>query len=172
MNTMETRAINLKTLINLWLTLCSIWLVANFSFTADVIVSGILVATILTFPLSAFADAYADFDLAPKPLLTYFRFWGVYLWELVLANINVAKIVFSPRISIHPGIVRVHTKFKSRTGRLALANSITLTPGTLVVDIEDDVLYVHWIDVSTQDTQEATRESAAKFEKYLELIYG
>ena len=138
----------------------------------DVIVTGVIISAILALPLSVFAGAYADIRLTPKAFLYYFRYLGVFLWELLLANMNVARIVFSPKIDIHPGIVKVHTRLKSRTGRLVLANSITLTPGTLVVDIVDDTLFVHWIDVTTQDSEKATREIAAKFERYIEVIYG
>ncbi|MEN8167653.1 MAG: Na+/H+ antiporter subunit E [Pseudomonadota bacterium] len=161
-----------QSLFSLWLTLLSIWLVVNASLAVDVIVVGVLVATILAIPLASFAGAYADIRLTPKALMHYILYLGVFLWELVLANLNLARIVFSPKIDIHPGIVKVRTRLQSRTGRLVLANSITLTPGTLVVDIDDDVLYVHWIDVTTQDSEQATREIAAKFEKYLEVIYG
>lgn len=169
---MEYRSINTQSIFTLWLTLLSIWLIANTSLAADVILTGIVVSTILALALSVFAGAYADIRLSPKAFLYYFRYLGVFLWELLLANMNVARIVFSRKINIHPGIVKVKTRLKSRTGRLVLANSITLTPGTLVVDIVDDVLYVHWIDVTTQDTEKATREIAKKFEKYLEVIYG
>jgi len=57
-------------------------------------------------------------------------------------------------------------------GRLILANSITLTPGTLTVDIEGDTLYIHWIDAKTADMGSATDKIVRKFEKYLEVIYG
>jgi multicomponent Na+:H+ antiporter subunit E len=150
----------------------AIWLVANASMAPDVVTSGVLISTVLALSLSAFAGAYADIRLTPKAVLHYFLYLGVFLWELVLANLNVARIVFTPKIDIHPGIVKIKTNLKSRTGRLVLANSITLTPGTLVVDIDEDYLYVHWIDVRTKDPEEATREIAAKFEKYLEVIYG
>lgn len=168
----EAGIINSKSLLNLWLTLFAIWMVANASLAMDVIATGIVIATILAVPLSVLGGAYADVRLTPKAVVNYFLYFGVFIWELVLANISVAKIVFRRKINIHPGIVKVRTKLKSKTGRLVLANSITLTPGTLVVDIEDDILYVHWIDVTTQDSEEATREIAAKFEKYLEVIYG
>ncbi len=164
--------INTQSIFPLWITLLSIWLVANASLAMDVILIGVVVSTILALPLSVFAGAFSEIRLTPKALLYYFRYLGVFLWELLLANMNVARIVFSPKIDIHPGIVQIHTRLKSRTGRLVLANSITLTPGTLVVDIDDDVLYVHWIDVTTQDSEKATREIAEKFEKYLEVIYG
>ena len=168
----EYQSINTQNIFTLWLTLLSIWLIANASLAMDVILIGVIVSTILALALSTFASAFSDIRLNPKAFIYYFRYLGVFMWELLLANMNVARIVFSPKINIHPGIVKVHTRLKSRTGRLVLANSITLTPGTLVVDIVDDTLYVHWIDVTTQDSEKATREIAAKFEKYLEVIYG
>ena len=57
-------------------------------------------------------------------------------------------------------------------GRLALANSIALTPGSLVLDIKDDTLFVHWLDVRTIDPDEATRIIAGPFEGYLEKVFG
>lgn len=168
----KSQSINIQSIFPLWLTLLSIWLVANASLAMEVIVIGVVVSTVLALPLSVFAGAFAEIRLSPKAFLYYFRYLGVFLWELLLANMNVARIVFSPKIQIHPGIVKIRTRLKSQTGRLVLANSITLTPGTLVVDIDDDTLYVHWIDVTTQDSEKATREIAEKFEKYLEVIYG
>lgn len=168
----RSQSSSFQSLFSLWLTLFAIWMVVNASLAMDVVASGILIATILAITLSRFSGAYADIKLTPKALLHYFLYLGVFLWELLLANLNVARIVFMPKIDIHPGIVKIHTRLKSQTGRLVLANSITLTPGTLVVDINDDVLYVHWIDVTTQDSEKATREIAAKFEKHLEVIYG
>jgi multicomponent Na+:H+ antiporter subunit E len=150
----------------------AIWLLANASLAWDVIAVGLLVTTLLSLAFSRFAGAFADVRFSPKAIFYYFRYLGVFLWELLLANMNVARIVFSPKISIHPGIVKVKTRLKTPTGRLVLANSITLTPGTLVVDIDEDALYVHWIDVTAEDPEEATRRIAAKFEKYLEVIYG
>jgi multicomponent Na+:H+ antiporter subunit E len=70
-----------------------------------------------------------------------------YLFNLVIdivrANINVAKIVLSPRMPISPGMVRYRTKLKSDVGKVMLATSITLTPGTLTVDVEGDEFLVH-----------------------------
>jgi multicomponent Na+:H+ antiporter subunit E len=90
----------------------------------------------------------------------------------VKANLYVMLLVFSPRIRIRPAIVEIKTDLKSPMGRLALANTITLTPGTLVVDIKDDSLFVHWINISTTDPVEATEAISGRFEKYLKVIYG
>jgi multicomponent Na+:H+ antiporter subunit E len=61
---------------------------------------------------------------------------------------------------------------KSPAGRLALANSIALTPGSLVVDIEGDTLFIHLLDVKTTDIDEATRMIAGPFEKHLGEVFG
>jgi multicomponent Na+:H+ antiporter subunit E len=72
---------------------------------------------------------------------------------------------------IRPGIVRIRTKLKSDVGRTTLANCITLTPGTLVVDItEEGDLYVHWIWVRSQDPEAAARLIASRFERILTRI--
>ena len=73
---------------------------------------------------------------------------------------------------INPGIVKVKTRLKTESGITALANSITLTPGTLTVDVTDDgFLYVHWINVKAEDVEEATELIARKFEFFLEKIF-
>ncbi|MEA1973527.1 MAG: Na+/H+ antiporter subunit E, partial [Candidatus Cloacimonadota bacterium] len=96
----------------------------------------------------------------------------VFLWELLLANFDVAKRIISPKLPINPGIVKVKTKLKSPIGRTFLANSITLTPGTLTVEMKDEYFYIHWIDVTNDDIDGATRAIVSSFEKYLEVIFG
>ena len=157
---------------SLWLTLLLIWLVANNSLALEIILVGAALAAVLALLFAPFARVYADIRWSPRVLLNAFAFLGVFLWELVLANLNVARLVFSPRIRISPGIVEIKTRLKSPMGRMALANAITLTPGTLVVDIKDDSLFIHWIVVSSEDPEAATREIAGRFEKYLVVIYG
>ena len=105
----------------------------------------------------------------------YFMFYylPVFLWEIFKANIDVAYRVLHPKLPINPGIVKVKTSLKSDTALTFLANSITLTPGTLTVDIDDKkgVLYVHWIDVKSKDVDEATRIIVERFEKILKEIF-
>ncbi|MGB2705861.1 MAG: Na+/H+ antiporter subunit E [Candidatus Omnitrophota bacterium] len=105
----------------------------------------------------------------------YFLAWylPVFLWEVVKANIDVAYRVLHPMLPIKPGIVKVRTSLRSDTALTFLANSITLTPGTLSVDIDSEkgVLYVHWIDVKQKDIDGATRIIVARFEKILKKIF-
>jgi multicomponent Na+:H+ antiporter subunit E len=97
----------------------------------------------------------------------------MFLWECLKANIDVALRVLNPKLPINPGIVKVKTTLKSDTGLTFLANSITLTPGTLCVDIDTEkgILYIHWIDVKTQDTDKATELIVSPFEKILKKIF-
>jgi multicomponent Na+:H+ antiporter subunit E len=97
----------------------------------------------------------------------------MFLWECLKANIDVALRVLNPRLPINPGIVKVKTTLKSDTGLTFLANSITLTPGTLCVDIdaEKGILYIHWIDVKSQDIDKATELIVKPFEKILKKIF-
>ena len=97
----------------------------------------------------------------------------IFLWECVKANIDVARRVAHPDLPINPGIVKVKTSLKSETGITFLANSITLTPGTLTVDVDGEggYLYVHWIDVKTKDIEEATKIIVNKFERILKKIF-
>ena len=97
----------------------------------------------------------------------------MFLWECLKANIDVALRVLNPKLPINPGIVKVKTTLKSDTALTFLANSITLTPGTFCVDIdaEKGILYIHWIDVKTQDIDKATELIVANFEKILKKIF-
>jgi multicomponent Na+:H+ antiporter subunit E len=90
---------------------------------------------------------------------------------MIKSNLDVAKRVVDPKLPINPGIVKVKTKLKSDIAKLALANSITLTPGTLTIDVSGQYFYIHWIDVKDTDVQKASEDIVAGFEKYLEVIF-
>ena len=158
--------------LNLWLTLMLIWVIANGTLAYDTLIAGVVISAIIALAFASFARVYSVIRWSPKVLFYYLMYLGVFFIELTKANLNVMRLVFSPRIDIKPGIVEIKTRLESPIGRLALANSITLTPGTLVVDIKDDSLFIHWINVSATDPVAATEEISARFEKLLKVIYG
>ena len=84
----------------------------------------------------------------------------------------MAKIVISPDLPLNPGIVKVRTKLKTAMGRMLLVNSITLTPGTLTVEMDGEWLYIHWVSVDSPDIEVATAGIVGGFERYLEVMYG
>ncbi len=70
-------------------------------------------------------------------------YWPWLLWAIIKANIDVALRILSPRLPISPTMVEVQTSQKSALGQVIYANSITLTPGTVSVDLTDDMIIVH-----------------------------
>ncbi len=167
----STRNIPLQ-FLNLWLTLMIIWVIANGTLAPETLIAGVVISAAIALVFAAFSRVYSFIRWSPKVLIYYLIYLGVFFIELIRANLNVMRLVFSPRIEITPGIVEIKTQLKSPIGRLALANSITLTPGTLVVDIKDDSLFIHWINVSTTDPVAATEAISARFEKLLKVVYG
>lgn len=107
-------------------------------------------------------------------LIWSFYYILVFSWECLKANIDGAYRVAHPDLPINPGIVKIKTNLTSNIGLTFLANSLTLTPGTMTVDIdrENRILYVHWIDVKTQDVTKATELIAEKFERILKRIFA
>ncbi len=122
-----------------------------------------------------FADKIES-ELRPGRVFTRI-FWilvyiPMFFWYVIIANLDVVYRVVHPEMPIKPGIVKVKTSLKNPAGRTMLANSITLTPGTLTVDIDDnDYLYIHWINVKSDDVEQATRHIVARFESVLRRIF-
>ena len=157
---------------NLWLTLLLIWTIANGTSSYSTLITGAVICAVIAIAFAAFSRVYGVIRWTPLVIYYYFCYLAVFFAELVKANINVMRLVFSPRIDIKPGIVEIKTELESPIGRLALANSITLTPGTLVVDIIGNSLFIHWINIGTTDPVVAAETISRRFEKLLKVIYG
>jgi multicomponent Na+:H+ antiporter subunit E len=155
-----------------FLVFLAVWILLTSSLQIATILVGVVVSLIIALLFGIKAEVFGEINLNPKSIINLIAYTFVFIWELIKSNIDVARRVLSPSLPIKPGIVKVKTKLKSKTGRMVLANSITLTPGTLSIDIKDEFIYVHWIDVKNCDLQCATEEIVKKFEKYLEVIYG
>ncbi len=157
---------------SLWVVLFVVWMIANATLEPVVIGLGIVLTGIVAAVFTAHSDAWSRLAWTPAGLGHFLAYLGAFLVEMVKANIAMMRIVYSPRIRIKPGIVTVRTRLKSPIGRLALANTIALTPGSLVIDMKDDALTVHWLDVTTTDEAEATALIAGPFEPHLEKVFG
>jgi len=148
------------------------WILLNNSFDPLILGIGAILSFILALIFCSRCDVFSEIKLTPQAFFYTLMYLFVFLYELIKSNLDIARRVVSPSLPISPGIVEVKTKLKSKMGRLILANSITLTPGTLTIDIQEDTLYIHWIDVKTENIDAATEHIVRKFEKYLEKIYG
>lgn len=156
----------------LWLLLTFLWFAANSSLAFESILTGALISAGLAFVCVRAFPAWSDVRLSPSRLVHFLRYTGIFVAELIRANLKMLRYVYSRRIDINPGIVTVKTRLKTPVGRLALANSIALTPGSLVVDMAGDTLTVHWLDMQTRDPEDATRIIVGPFEPDLEKTFG
>ena len=156
----------------LWLLLFCLWLIFNSSLALPILATGVVAATALAWIFTTRSTVWHYVRLTPHTIYHFLAYTGVFFVELVKANVNMLRYVYSPRIDIRPGIVKIRMRLRSPIGRLALANSIALTPGSLVMDVEDDALYVHWLDVRTTDIDEASEMIAGPFEKHLGRVFG
>ena len=151
-----------------------VWCILTWVPDVQHVVVGLFVAAFVAFMTG---DLFVQ---RPHILRNPVRYWyfcfiyvPVFLWECLKANLDVAYRVLHPGLPIRPGIVKVRTGLKSDAALTFLANSITLTPGTMTVDIdkEQGLLYVHWIDVRDTDIEAATNQIAGRFEYILEKVF-
>ncbi|CCQ75312.1 Na+/H+ antiporter subunit E [Magnetospira sp. QH-2] len=156
----------------LFLTLILFWILLNGNLESDTLLIGLVAAFVITVFFRNGLSFLSDYRLVPAAIPATLLFILYFLKELVKSNFRLAFIVLSPSLPVNPGIVKVRTKLQSRMGRLLLANAITLTPGTLTVELQDEWLYVHWVSMETADVDQATETIVAGFERYLEVMYG
>lgn len=150
-----------------------LWTILSWSWEASSFVVGILIASFVTFMTGGIFDGSPKFFKKPSRYLWFFYYIPVFAWECIKANFDGVGRVIHPNLPINPGIVKVRTTLKSDTGITFLANTLTLKPGTMTVDVdkENGFLYIHWVDVKTQDVEKATEILVVKFERILKRIF-
>ncbi len=149
-----------------------IWMLLTWQIDTQVIIAGLIASAIV---------ALLFHEILPKEHLVFISptriFWTlvyipVFFYYIIKAKFDVVYRALHPKMPIKPGIVKIKTTLKTESGITALANSITLTPGTLTVDLTDDgFLYVHWINVKSDDVEQATELIARRFEWFLKKIF-
>lgn len=161
----------LKSFIVSFIILMLIWLLLTGTFNIPMLITGIVSASVISLIMCRRCTVFKGMKFTLSALLYTFVYLFVFIAELIKSNLDVARRVLSPSLPINPGIVDVKTKLKSPMARMILTNSITLTPGTLSVDIIDDTIFIHWIDVSSEDRDEATKKIVKRFENIISKIY-
>jgi multicomponent Na+:H+ antiporter subunit E len=146
------------------------WLLLTFKITVPNLIAGSLAALLCTLFFGRFFIKNVYKLLQPQRYFWFSVYLVVFVWECLKANLDVAYRVLHPAMPIRPGIVRVKTTLKSELARTLLANSITMTPGTITVDIIDDYFYIHWIYVRSEDPEVYTEMIMGAFEKYIKRI--
>jgi len=159
-------------MVSLWVVLFVVWMVANSTLAIEVAILGLAVTGVLAYTFASSSDVWRQIRWTPASFYHFLAYSGTFFVELVKANIAMMAVVYSPRIDIKPGIVKIRTGLKSPIGRLALANTIALTPGSLVMDMRDETLFIHWLDVQSTDIETVTQTLAGPFERHLEKVFG
>ena len=151
----------------------ALWLLLSFSLDVQHVITGIFISSLVAFMMGDMFTGEAYKWLQIRRYFWFLVYVFLFVWECIKANIDVASRVLNPRLPIKPGIVRIKTGLQTETALTFLANSITLTPGTISVDIDKEkgILYIHWIDVKTQDINEATRIISSRFERILKEVF-
>lgn len=128
------------------------WVVFNGRLTLEIALFGIVVSCAVYAFICKFMDYSPQKELRfYKKIPLFFQYIWCLLREIVSANIAVCRMILTRRERIEPVIVHVHTDLKTQTGRMLLANSITLTPGTITVSMTDTELLVHCLDKSLSE---------------------
>lgn len=136
--------------VGLGASLLAFWLLMSGIYTPLIISLGVA-SILLVLYIAHRMDLY-DHETFPYHLKgRIFGYWGWLAKEIFKANIDVAKIVMSPNMPISPRLVRVKATQKTDLGLVIFANSITLTPGTVTVDIEGDEMIVHALSQELAD---------------------
>lgn len=150
-----------KFLANILLTI--IWVFLTGSFAIVNFIFGFIISFLILWIISSRDEENKYVRLIPK-LISFILF---FLWEVVKANIQVAYEVITPTNNMKPGIVKIPLDAKTNIEITLLANLITLTPGTLSLDVSEDkkVLYVHSMYVN--DKQEFIDDIKNGFERRL-----
>ncbi|MGD8908145.1 MAG: Na+/H+ antiporter subunit E [Chromatiales bacterium] len=146
----------------------ALWLLLAGSLAPAELIAGLLVALVVTLISRPHLEIFNGLRLTPSAIPSFLAYLGVFLLALVRANLDMARRVLSPTLPLQPALVVVKTELQSPLGRLILANSITLTPGTLSVDVSDGTLLIHWIDAPDDiDVEGATRAIIHPYERTL-----
>ena len=136
--------------ISLGLVLFGLWLLLSGFFT--ILLLGLGVGSVAAVVWIAHRMDVIDHEGHPIHLtwgaLVY---WPWLMWEIIKANWDVARCVLSPSLPISPTMIRVKASQNSDLGQVIYANSITLTPGTVTIDIDKDIMSVHALTLAAAE---------------------
>ncbi|MBQ7757916.1 Na+/H+ antiporter subunit E [Anaerotignum sp.] len=133
----------------MYLLLLLLWFIFNGRVTLEVALFGVVICGWLYWFISKHMGYnYKDELRFVKKTPLYLKYAVILVWEIFKANIDVIKIILSPKMEIEPAIVRFHTDLETEAAQVMLANSITLTPGTYTAGLENGDYVVQALDKS------------------------
>lgn len=126
-----------------------LWVMFNGQLTMEIAVFGFVIAAAMYFFVCKFMDYSIKKDIVILKETGYIlQYIGLLLWEIVKANMATIRFIMSIKHKNEPVLVSFKTTLKTQTAKTILANSITLTPGTITVSLEENEYVVHCLDKS------------------------
>ena len=126
----------------------------------------LIVGAVVAFVIARFFTPNVEFNLK-ELIIKYIKFIPIFLKNLVQSNIAVAKIVLNPKLPINTGIVKLKTSLQNDHDKLILANAITLTPGTITVELRNSDLFIHILNMDSLDRDVLQQEIVEELERGL-----
>ncbi len=148
-----------------------LWMLLTWSLAWQQLIAGAVFSLVVVVFVGDFFPDGLEKLLNPVRLFWFIIYIPYFAWYILVANFDVAYRVLHPETPINPGIVKVKSTLRTDIAKTFLANSITLTPGTLTVDIVDENFYIHWINVKGERPEEHTALIIDKFEGMVKKIF-
>ena len=124
-----------------------LWVIFNGRISGEIIVFGIALTAAFFGLTCRFMNYSIKKEIRIYRKIPLILLYGIVLLsEIIKSNIQVSKLIISPKYEVVPVMLKLKPDLKSETLRVVLANSITLTPGTISVSLKDDYLVVHCLD--------------------------
>ena len=129
--------------VSLAFALSILWLLLSGHF-AESLLLGLGLASVILVVLIIHRMDVLDHEAHPIHLSARLPlYWGWLIKEIVLANVDVAKAILGFGVPVAPTVFKVRSSQRTEIGRVIYANSITLTPGTITIAVDDDQLTIH-----------------------------
>ena len=142
----------------MFIFLFALWIVFNGRVTAETVLLGLIFAAAVFAFLCRFLDHSLKKELGLLKLSgLLLRYLCVLIAEIVKSTFTACRFIVSPTLPHDPLLCRFRTPLKTETARVLLANSITLTPGTITVSLDDGLYTVHCLDKSMAEGIECSR---------------
>lgn len=155
--------------VKLIIPLFLVYLALTSNLEVSNLVVGLLATTGITLLVRPRLQAETDWRRLPAAMLAFGRYLLTLLWDLIRSGVQVARLVLTPGVSLQQGIIAIPAETSSSLGRALSAHAITVTPGEMVVEMDEEgTMYTHCLDATAAETAVAhQRQRRAMLERIL-----